>query len=134
MISKKTLQTVLVSAVALSVSGGVTAANADMGPDENSEKCFGVVKASANDCAAADKAHGCAGVATEDGNWAEWISLPKGVCERLVGGSLTPVEPPAEATVETPRNTSIAPAEIIAEPEDATTDIPEVLEAPEASE
>ncbi len=50
------------------------------------EKCFGVAKAGKNDCAA--NGHSCAGQATA-ANAKEWIKLPKGTCERLVGGSLT---------------------------------------------
>jgi uncharacterized membrane protein len=50
------------------------------------EKCYGVAKAGKNDCAGAS--HACAGQSKADGG-KEWISLPKGTCERLVGGSLT---------------------------------------------
>jgi uncharacterized membrane protein len=50
------------------------------------EKCFGVAKAGKNDCAA--NGHSCAGQASASGA-KEWIKLPKGTCERLVGGSLT---------------------------------------------
>jgi uncharacterized membrane protein len=59
-----------------------------MGPKEGMEKCYGVVKAGKNDCGA--NAHGCAGMAKVDGDPNEWLSLPKGTCERIVGGSLTP--------------------------------------------
>jgi uncharacterized membrane protein len=51
------------------------------------EKCYGVAKAGKNDCAGA--AHACAGQSKKDANMKEWISLPKGTCERIVGGSLT---------------------------------------------
>jgi uncharacterized membrane protein len=56
--------------------------------DGNSEKCYGVAKAGKNDCAGA--AHACAGQAKKDGNSKEFVKLPKGTCERLVGGSLAP--------------------------------------------
>jgi uncharacterized membrane protein len=52
------------------------------------EKCYGVAKAGKNDCAA--NGHSCAGQAKSDGNGKEWIHLPKGACERIVGGSTTP--------------------------------------------
>jgi uncharacterized membrane protein len=58
------------------------------GDDANSEKCYGVAKAAKNDCAGA--AHACAGQATKDGSTKEFVKLPKGTCERLVGGSLSP--------------------------------------------
>jgi uncharacterized membrane protein len=54
------------------------------------EKCFGIVKAGYNDCANASGTHACAGYATKEKEAGEWIAVPKGTCERLVGGSLTP--------------------------------------------
>ncbi|HVO48774.1 MAG TPA: DUF2282 domain-containing protein [Steroidobacteraceae bacterium] len=54
----------------------------------SSEKCYGVAKAGKNDCAGA--AHACAGQSSKDGSPKEFVSLPKGTCVRLVGGSLTP--------------------------------------------
>jgi uncharacterized membrane protein len=51
------------------------------------EKCYGVVKAGKNDCAG--PAHACAGQAKADSGGKEFVTLPKGTCARLVGGSLT---------------------------------------------
>ena len=56
--------------------------------DNNSEKCYGVAKAGKNDCAGA--AHACSGQGTKDKSAKEFIKLPKGTCERIVGGTLTP--------------------------------------------
>ncbi len=56
----------------------------------STEKCYGVAKAAKNDCAGA--AHACAGQSTKDGSPKEFLSLPKGTCARLVGGSLTPAK------------------------------------------
>ena len=53
-----------------------------------SEKCYGVAKAGKNDCAGA--AHACAGQSSKDQSPKEFIEMPKGTCERIVGGSLTP--------------------------------------------
>ena len=50
------------------------------------EKCYGVVAKGHNDCATAS--HSCAGQAKEDAASGEWIYLPKGHCERIVGGKL----------------------------------------------
>jgi uncharacterized membrane protein len=50
------------------------------------EKCYGVAKAGKNDCAG--PAHACAGQSKADGGAKEWLNVPKGTCERLVGGSL----------------------------------------------
>ncbi len=51
------------------------------------EKCYGVAKAGKNDCAGA--AHACSGQSKVDAGAKEFITLPKGTCERLAGGSLT---------------------------------------------
>ena len=81
-------KTMLVAAVSSVLMMNLATA-ADMGTDKSgaTEKCFGVAKAGKNDCAA--NGHSCAGQAKADANGKEWIKLPKGACERLVGGSLT---------------------------------------------
>jgi uncharacterized membrane protein len=56
--------------------------------DANSEKCYGVSKAGKNDCAGA--AHACSGQGTKSSSPTDFVKLPKGTCERLVGGSLAP--------------------------------------------
>ena len=72
------------SLLALSVATHAFAAEK---PQMEMEKCFGVAKAGKNDCVGA--AHACAGQSKADNNGKEFLSLPKGTCERLVGGSLT---------------------------------------------
>ena len=52
------------------------------------EKCYGIAKAGKNDCGA--NGHSCAGQAAKDGDGKEWIKVPKGTCEKIVGGSLAP--------------------------------------------
>jgi uncharacterized membrane protein len=54
----------------------------------NQEKCYGVAKAGKNDCAAGT--HACAGQSKADASGKDFIQVPKGTCERLNGGSLTP--------------------------------------------
>ncbi|SFV87787.1 Putative signal peptide protein [hydrothermal vent metagenome] len=51
------------------------------------EKCYGVVKAGKNDCAT--KVSSCAGTAKTDAQTDAFIAMPKGLCEKLVNGSLT---------------------------------------------
>ncbi len=51
------------------------------------EKCYGVVKAGKNDCASRKNKHSCAGAAAKDGDSAEWVFVPSGLCDRLVNGS-----------------------------------------------
>lgn len=88
MVSKKSVNALLASAVALTVAGGIGAADAA----KDKEKCYGVVKAGHNDCGSADGSHSCAGYSKTDADGGEWLALPKGVCEKLAGGSLTPYE------------------------------------------
>jgi uncharacterized membrane protein len=61
--------------------------------DDGKEQCAGIVKAGKNDCATATNA--CHGHVTSDANAMAWIYVPKGTCERIVGGQVVQVaEPP----------------------------------------
>ncbi len=51
------------------------------------EKCYGVAKTGKNDCGSGTEA--CAGQATKDNAKNAWIGLPKGTCNKIVGGSTT---------------------------------------------
>jgi uncharacterized membrane protein len=77
-------------AIALAIAGASTSARAEV--DAEKEKCYGVAKAGQNGCASADKSHTCAAHGTVDGSGQEWIALPKGVCEKIVGGMIAPFE------------------------------------------
>ena len=55
-------------------------------PKFPAEKCFGIAKAGKNDCAA--NGHACQGQGKADSNAREWIYVPSGTCERIVGGSI----------------------------------------------
>ncbi len=68
---------------------GVALAPIAQAADAPSEKCYGVAKAGKNDCSAAG--HACAGQSSAVSG-KEWIKVPAGTCERLVGGSLTPAK------------------------------------------
>jgi uncharacterized membrane protein len=59
--------------------------------DEDKEKCYGVAQAGKNDCAA--NGHACAGQSKTSKDADEWIYVPTGTCERLVGGRTTPKTP-----------------------------------------
>jgi uncharacterized membrane protein len=52
------------------------------------EKCYGIVKAGKNDCQTSSGA--CAGTTKNDAQPDAWVYLPKGTCEKIVGGSLKP--------------------------------------------
>jgi uncharacterized membrane protein len=75
---------------AASVAGGVVAAEAEK------EQCAGIIKAGKNDCATSTNA--CHGHVTVDSSPEAWIYLPKGTCERLVGGRVVMVKDPTPKT------------------------------------
>ena len=57
-------------------------------PAFKAEKCYGIAKAGQNDCGTST--HACAGMSTKGGDGESWVYLPKGSCEKIVGGSLKP--------------------------------------------
>lgn len=56
-------------------------------PTFTAEKCYGIAKAGANDCASTGN-HSCAGTSKVNADPASWVYVPQGYCERIVGGSL----------------------------------------------
>jgi len=84
------LQLAITSMLALSGTAFVSSAFA--GADDDKEQCAGIVKAGKKDCATATNA--CHGHVTEEGNAMAWIYVPKGTCERIVGGRLVHVTDP----------------------------------------
>lgn len=52
----------------------------------NMEKCAGIVKAGKNDCGTSKSS--CAGTSKVDGDKEAWIAVPKGTCEKIVGGTV----------------------------------------------
>lgn len=94
---KHTKTTALITAA---ITAGVvmaTAQNAVAAPKYKAEKCYGVAKAGKNDCAVKSLGTSCSGSSTEDGLYDAWLYVPKGTCEKLVGGNLKPVESKDEA-------------------------------------
>lgn len=85
--TKCALNTLIAGAFAITMAGATAQAE-----DMAKEKCYGVVKAGKNDCGAANGSHSCAGHATMDADGGTFVALPKGVCEKLVGGSLEPTD------------------------------------------
>lgn len=78
------LKTAVASAMVLGIAGVHSVAAAQ--DNKGAEKCFGVAKAGKNDCQTASSA--CAGTSKVDNQADAWIFLPKGSCEKIVGGSL----------------------------------------------
>lgn len=83
------IQSAIAGILVLTSADQASAANAITTPEM--EKCYGIVKAGMNDCQTSK--HGCAGSATEDRQLDAYIFLPKGTCNKIVGGNLNP---PAE--------------------------------------
>lgn len=84
---KKTTATLVQSALAGVLAIGVSGLAAAEAPKQG-EKCYGISKAGKNDCQTATSA--CAGTSKEDSNPTAYIYVPKGTCDRIVGGSATP--------------------------------------------
>ena len=81
----KTSTVLIASAFATALSlGALGSAQA-----QDMEKCYGVAKAGKNDCKAGS--HSCAGHATKDGDPKSFVVVPKGLCEKLAGGTLKPM-------------------------------------------
>lgn len=82
---KMWVKAALGSVLALGLVGaGVNAA--DEKPEAETERCAGIVKEGMNDCATSE--HACAGQAKEDYAPEEWITLPKGTCDKIAGGTV----------------------------------------------
>jgi uncharacterized membrane protein len=84
---KKTSATITAISSLLTLGAAAFATPALAADKVEMEKCYGVVKAGKNDCAG--PAHACAGQAKTDSGGKEFVTLPKGTCSRLTGGSLT---------------------------------------------
>lgn len=79
------LSTAMATMIAFGALTGTTQAADDKAA---TEKCYGIAKAGKNDCAA--NGHSCAGQAKKDADGKEWVKLPAGTCDRIVGGSKSP--------------------------------------------
>ena len=78
----------LASAVAAAIAvPAITGAQPAPAPKFDAEKCYGVAKAGKNDCQTANSS--CAGTSKTDSQGDSWISVPRGVCDKLVGGKTT---------------------------------------------
>lgn len=79
-------KTLMSTAMAGILAVGMTAATESaFAGKEGMEKCQGIVKAGMNDCGTSK--HACAGMAKADGAADEWIHVPVGTCNKIVGGT-----------------------------------------------
>lgn len=86
---KAWLQAAMAAIISASVSAQAVYAAGEEAPDKPGfEKCYGIAKKGRNDCTAYQ--HGCGGISDKDGDPNEWLYVPNGTCEKIVGGSLKP--------------------------------------------
>lgn len=76
-----------IATAVVSAALSLTATTSALAESASMEKCYGIVKKGQNSCGTSK--HSCAGQATVDGDKEEWIYLPKGTCDKIVGGSTT---------------------------------------------
>jgi len=75
-------------ALMLAVAVSTAAAATGQAQAADSEKCYGVAKAGKNDCQT--PVSSCAGTNKVDNNGQAFILVPKGTCDKLAGGSVSP--------------------------------------------
>ena len=83
--SKLIAHSAIASLLVMGLASGGSALAAKEGK-EAMEKCAGIAKAGKNDCGTSK--HSCAGQSKMDGDKEEWVYVPKGTCEKIVGGSM----------------------------------------------
>jgi uncharacterized membrane protein len=76
----------IASFLGLVLAAPAGAADEGTGKRPPQEKCFGIAKQGQNDCASAS--HSCSNEAKTDADPGDWLWVPKGTCEKIVGGSL----------------------------------------------
>lgn len=84
----KTTDLVIRSAITSVLALGlVGASQSALAAKSDMEKCAGVAKAGKNDCGSSKSS--CAGTSKMDGEKHTWILVPKGTCDKIVGGTVT---------------------------------------------
>ena len=68
--------------------GMVAASSSAIAGKPGMEKCMGIAKAGQNDCGTSK--HACAGMSKVDGAAEEWLYVPEGSCNKIVGGTIKP--------------------------------------------
>lgn len=81
----KTSKTLVAATISGALALGTLTLSSTIQADDL-EKCFGIAKAGKNDCQTDNSS--CAGTSTMDNQGDAFILVPKGTCDRIVGGSL----------------------------------------------
>jgi len=87
---KQLIKSAIASLFALTTASSI-AATVSVSSTTQTEKCYGIVKAGMNDCATSRQS--CAGSAKKDKQTDAFLFLPKGTCEKIVGGNLKSINP-----------------------------------------
>ncbi|MBS0287169.1 MAG: DUF2282 domain-containing protein [Proteobacteria bacterium] len=83
--TKKRMKSAITAAITLGIAASCQSAlAAAKDAPKEMEKCYGIVKAGMNDCGT--PTHSCASHATKDADPNEWMYVPKGSCDKIVGG------------------------------------------------
>jgi uncharacterized membrane protein len=83
----KDTKTIMSSAIAGALALGLAIASPSaLAGKPGFEKCQGVAKAGMNDCGTSK--HSCAGQSTSDADTEEWVYVPQGTCNKIVGGKI----------------------------------------------
>ncbi len=77
---------ILVSATIAAVVCAGVGLQAQAADKPDMEKCAGIVKAGKNDCASGNNA--CSGQDKQNNSPDSWIFVPKGTCNKIVGGKV----------------------------------------------
>ena len=85
--SQVLLASAMAVAFSLALASAAQAGPAPM-PKYEYEKCYGIAKAGQNDCQTANSS--CAGTSKRNSQADAWIYVPKGSCDKVVGGSTKP--------------------------------------------
>ncbi len=75
----------LASLMALGLVATAGAASHAMEKGKDKEKCYGIAKAGANDCANLSGTHSCAGQSKADNDSGEWKYVATGTCKTMKG-------------------------------------------------
>jgi uncharacterized membrane protein len=75
----------LASVMALGLVATAGAASHAMEKPKDKEKCYGIAKAGANDCANLSGSHSCAGQSKADMDAGEWKYVATGTCKDMKG-------------------------------------------------
>lgn len=84
----KMIKSALASIAALTSINSILVTDAIAAPaTDNTEKCYGIAKKGMNDCQTTTQS--CAGSSVQDKQSDAFLLLPKGSCDKIVGGNLT---------------------------------------------